>query len=161
MVEPILRVRNLVKHFPGSQPGETIHAVNDVSFDLLPGETVGLVGESGSGKSTIGRCVLRLYRPTDGSIQFGERDITTISERQMRPLRKDIQIVFQDPYSALNPRMKVGNLIGELVKLHSDLGAAERRETVAALAARVHLNADLLTRTAAAGVYCPGARHQS
>jgi oligopeptide/dipeptide ABC transporter ATP-binding protein len=146
MAEPILKVRNLVKHFPGSQPGETIHAVNGVSFDLQPGETVGLVGESGSGKSTIGRCVLRLYRPTAGTIQFGDRDITTISEREMRPLRKEIQIVFQDPYSALNPRMKVGNLIGELVKLHTDLNTADRRDAVAALAARVHLNADLLTR---------------
>jgi len=146
MVEPILRVHDLVKHFPGSQPGETIHAVNGVSFDLKPGETVGLVGESGSGKSTIGRCVLRLYKPTAGRIEFGGRDITTIKERQMRPLRKEIQIVFQDPYSALNPRMKVGNLIGELVKLHTDLDAAARRETVTALAARVHLNADLLTR---------------
>jgi oligopeptide/dipeptide ABC transporter ATP-binding protein len=146
MAEPILKVRDLVKHFPGSSPGETIHAVNGVSFDLMPGETVGLVGESGSGKSTIGRCVVRLYRPTAGTIQFGDRDITTIKERQMRPLRKEIQIVFQDPYSALNPRMKVGNLIGELVKLHTDLDAPARRETVAALAARVHLNADLLTR---------------
>ncbi len=146
MVEPILQVRDLVKHFAGNRPGEIIHAVNKVSFDLNPGETLGLVGESGSGKSTIGRCVVRLYRPTAGSIRFGDRDISTISEGQMRPLRKEIQIVFQDPYSALNPRMKVGNLIGELVKLHSDLDAPARRERVTALAARVHLNADLLTR---------------
>jgi oligopeptide/dipeptide ABC transporter ATP-binding protein len=146
MADPILKVRDLVKHFPGSQSGETIHAVNGVSFDLMPGETVGLVGESGSGKSTIGRCVLRLYKPTAGRIEFGGRDITTINEREMRPLRKEIQIVFQDPYSALNPRMKVGNLIGELVKLHTDLDAPARRDTVAALAERVHLNADLLTR---------------
>jgi oligopeptide/dipeptide ABC transporter ATP-binding protein len=146
MVEPILKVRNLVKHFPGNRPGETIHAVNGVSFDLLPGQTVGLVGESGSGKSTIGRNVARLLRPTSGTIQFGARDISTISEREMRPLRKEIQIVFQDPYSALNPRMRVGNLIGEMVKLHSGLDTAARRAKVAALAARVHLNADLLTR---------------
>lgn len=146
MGEPILKVRDLVKHFSGGKPGEKIHAVNGVSFDLKPGETVGLVGESGSGKSTIGRCVLRLYKPTAGNIKFGNRDITVINERQMRPLRKEIQIVFQDPYSALNPRMKVGSLIGELVKLHSSLDATARRDTVAALAARVHLNADLLTR---------------
>ena len=146
MAEPILQVRNLVKHFPGNRPGETIHAVNGVSFDLIPGQTLGLVGESGSGKSTIGRCVVRLLRPTSGKIQFGAHDITTIGEGQMRPLRKEIQIVFQDPYSALNPRMRAGNLIGELVKLHSDLGPQARRERVAALAARVHLNADLLTR---------------
>ena len=81
MVEPILKVRNLVKHFPGNRPGETIHAVNGVSFDLLPGQTVGLVGDSGSGKSTIGRNVARLLRPTSGTIQFGARDISTISER--------------------------------------------------------------------------------
>ncbi len=146
MVKPILQVRDLEKHFPGSRPGETVHAVNGVSFDLRPGETVGLVGESGSGKSTIGRCVTRLHKPTGGTIRFGDRDITQIREREMRPLRQEIQIVFQDPYSALNPRMKVGNLIGELVKLHSDLEPAARRERVAALAARVHLNADLLTR---------------
>lgn len=146
MVEPILKVRNLVKHFPGNRPGEIIHAVNGVSFDLVPGQTVGLVGESGSGKSTIGRNVVRLLRPTSGTIHFGGRDISTINEREMRPLRKEIQIVFQDPYSALNPRMRVGNLIGEMVKLHSGLDAAARRAKVTALAARVHLNADLLTR---------------
>lgn len=147
MTKPILQVRDLVKHFPGTKPGETIHAVNGVSFDLMPGETVGLVGESGSGKSTIGRSVVRLNRPTSGKILFGDRDITAIKEREMRSLRKEIQIVFQDPYSALNPRMKVGNLIGELVKLHfPDLSVADRRDRVVALAARVHLNEDLLSR---------------
>ncbi len=147
MTKPVLEVRDLVKHFPGNNPGETIHAVNGVSFDLRPGETVGLVGESGSGKSTIGRSVVRLNRPTSGLVRFGDRDITNIGEREMRPLRKELQIVFQDPYSTLNPRMKVGNLIGELVKLHHrDLTPAQRREQVTALAARVHLNADLLTR---------------
>lgn len=144
MNDAILKVINLVKHFPGEN--ETIHAVNDVSFEILPGETIGLVGESGSGKSTIGRCIMRLQKPTSGSIIFDNKNLNQISAKKMRLLRKDIQIVFQDPYSALNPRLTVGSLIGELVKLHSNLGYKDRKRRVIELASRVHLSSELLTR---------------
>ena len=144
MNDPILKVTNLVKHFSGEK--ETIHAVNNVSFEILPGETLGLVGESGSGKSTIGRCIMKLQKPTSGEIIFNKENLNKVNAKKMRSLRKDIQIVFQDPYSALNPRMTVGSLIGELVKLHSDLNSLERKNKVIELASRVHLNSELLNR---------------
>ncbi len=146
MPEPVLQVENLVNHFSGSTSRETVHAVNGVSFSIASGETVGLVGESGSGKSTIGLSILRLITPTSGRIIFDGTDVTRLSQRAIRPLRNRIQIVFQDPYGTLNPRMRVGTLIGEMVKLHSDLGAKARRDRVAELAGRVHLSADLLRR---------------
>lgn len=144
--EPVLRIADLVKHFPGPKPEDTVHAVNGVSFSIVPGETLGLVGESGSGKSTIGRAILRLLTPTSGTIQFEERDVSRISLREFRPLRGEIQIVFQDPYSALNPRKRIGKLIDELLMLHTDLPKRERAGRVLEIAEKVHLNADLLTR---------------
>lgn len=146
MAEPVLQVENLVNHFPGSARGEIVHAVNGVSFSIASGETVGLVGESGSGKSTIGSSILRLITPTSGRIVFDGTDITRLSQRAIRPLRGRIQIVFQDPYGTLNPRMRVGTLIGEMLKLHTDLGTEARRNRVSELAGRVRLSADLLTR---------------
>ena len=144
MTQPILKVINLVKKFTGEK--ETIHAVNNVSFEIFPGETLGLVGESGSGKSTIGRCIMKLQNPTSGKIIFNNENLNQINSNKMRLLRKDIQIVFQDPYSALNPRMKVGNLIGELLKIHSNLNSNDRRDKVLELASKVHLNSELLNR---------------
>lgn len=117
--EPILRVRNLVKHFDvrGSHGvrsvKKTVQAVSDVSFDVSPGETLGLVGESGSGKTTVGRCVLRLIEPTAGSIEFQGHELVGLPPRQLRSLRRDMQIVFQDPYASLDPRMTVGASIAE------------------------------------------------
>lgn len=146
MAEPVLSVEKLVKHFPGQTRGETVHAVNDVTFSLFPGETLGLVGESGSGKTTIGRCAIRLLEPTGGTIRFRGRDITHLPESQCRPLRGKIQIIFQDPYRALNPRMRVGRLISEMLMLHTALDAKGRRERSLELAERVRLNADLLSR---------------
>jgi oligopeptide/dipeptide ABC transporter ATP-binding protein len=118
MRDPILRVSGLTKNFPVGQrmfggPKHHLRAVDDVMIDLAPGETLGIVGESGCGKTTLGRLVLRLLEPSAGSIEFEGRDITHLSEREMRPIRRHLQAVFQDPYSSLNPRMKVRDIIGE------------------------------------------------
>jgi peptide/nickel transport system ATP-binding protein/oligopeptide transport system ATP-binding protein len=123
-VEPILSVQSLVKHFPirsGSvfrRVSGDVHAVCDVSFDLYPGETLGLVGESGCGKSTTGRAILRLHEPTSGTVLFEGRDMVTLGKKELRGARRDIQIVFQDPYASLNPRMAVNDLVGEPLIIH-------------------------------------------
>ena len=120
--EPILQIDKLTKHFPikeglfNRQVG-AVQAVDGVSFDLYPGETLGLVGESGCGKSTTGRVILRLLEPTSGTIRFKGRDITGLSRREMRPVRDDLQIIFQDPYASLNPRMTVQEIVAEPLKI--------------------------------------------
>jgi peptide/nickel transport system ATP-binding protein/oligopeptide transport system ATP-binding protein len=121
--EPVVEVRNLVKHFP-VYAGEVIrrkvgevHAVCDVSFDLHPRTTLGLVGESGSGKSTTGRCLLRLYEPTAGSIRFRGQEVTELAAKDLRRLRRELQIVFQDPYASLDPRMTVAAIVGEPLRI--------------------------------------------
>jgi oligopeptide transport system ATP-binding protein len=116
-----LEVRDLVKHFHvGSRigSGAIVHAVDGVSFDLAPGEMLGLVGESGSGKSTVANCIVRLVEPTDGTIRIKGDGITHLSRRAMRPYRRDLHMVFQDPYSSLNPRMTTGQIVGEPLRLH-------------------------------------------
>lgn len=145
MTAPILSVSNLVKRFPASG-GRFVNAVNGIDLSIAPGETLGMVGESGSGKSTIGRAVLRLTEPTEGRITFDGQDITRISERRMRLLRRDMQMVFQDPWSALNPRMRIGDLIAEPMKLHLDLSKTERENKTVELARRVQLRPDFLRR---------------
>lgn len=140
----VLAVRDLEKCF--RQGAGAVHAVNGVSFDLSAGETVGLVGESGSGKSTIGRCVLRLITPSRGHVSFQGDDITGLPERRLRRLRSLMQIVFQDPWSALNPRMSARALIEEMLRLHTRLGRAERRRQAEALGQRVGLSARQLGR---------------
>ncbi|MEO7837413.1 MAG: oligopeptide/dipeptide ABC transporter ATP-binding protein [Acidimicrobiales bacterium] len=121
---PVLAVRDLVKHFPifaGAfvrRRVSDVHAVCGVSFDLFAGETLGLVGESGSGKSTIARCVVRLIEPTSGSVRFGEVDLLSQNRREMRRTRRELQIVFQDPYASLDPRMTVADIVGEPFKIH-------------------------------------------
>ncbi|MBF8190634.1 ABC transporter ATP-binding protein [Nonomuraea sp. K274] len=117
MTGPVLEVTNLVKHFPAGGRG-TVHAVNDVSFTIGQGEVLGLVGESGSGKSTVGRAIMRLVDPTAGSIKLLGTDITTLSRARMRPLRRQMHMVFQDPYSSLNPRIPIGEIVAEPLRQH-------------------------------------------
>ena len=123
MSEPLLEVRGLSKQFPlkggllGREAG-SVHAVNGVDFHIDRGETLGLVGESGCGKSTTGRCVLRLIEPTSGEIRFEGRDVGSMQAAELRVLRRDIQIIFQDPYASLNPRMTVGAIVGEALIIH-------------------------------------------
>src|SRR5215510_4184224 len=115
---PLLQVNNLKKYFPirgglFSREVARVHAVDDVSFSIQRVETVGLVGESGCGKSTTGRCILRLIEPAAGEVTFDGKDVTKFDKRPLRNLRRDMQIIFQDPYASLNPRMTVGSIIGE------------------------------------------------
>ena len=123
-VNILVRVEHLVKHFtvrsrgPRHQRHAVVHAVDDVSFDLARGETLGLVGESGSGKSTVARCVARLYDLTSGQVIFDGHDISTLSRRQLRPYRPRMQLVFQDPYGSFNPRRRIGATIAEPLVVH-------------------------------------------
>ena len=148
----LLRVKNLKKYFPirgglFSQEVARVHAVDDVSFDILRGETLGLVGESGCGKSTTGRCILRLIEPTAGEVWFEDKNVTTLDKRSLRHLRRDMQIIFQDPYASLNPRMTVGSIIGEALVIHKLAKTKrERDERVVHLLETVGLNADHLRR---------------
>ena len=148
----LLRVKNLKKYFPirgglFSREVARVHAVDDVSFDLVKGETLGLVGESGCGKSTTGRCILRLIEPTAGEVWFDDKNVTTLDKRSLRHLRRDMQIIFQDPYASLNPRMTVGSIIGEALVIHKlAKSKRERDERVVHLLETVGLNADHLRR---------------
>ena len=151
MSTPLLEVRNLTKHFPVRagvlmrQVG-IVHAVDGVSLRLERGETLGLVGESGCGKSTVGKTLLRLHEPTSGSIFFEGRDITSLGRTQMRALRREIQIVFQDPLESLNTRHSVGRTLEEPFAIHRLGTAAERRRWVAELLERVGLPAEAAQR---------------
>src|SRR5690242_4645652 len=121
--EPLLRVRELVKNFAVKdgilrRTVENVHAVDHVSFELGAGETLGLVGESGCGKSTTGRCILRLIEPTEGEVWFEGRNVIEFGRSELEALRRDMQIIFQDPYASLNPRMTVGQIIGEALIIH-------------------------------------------
>jgi oligopeptide/dipeptide ABC transporter ATP-binding protein len=167
VTDPLVRLKEVVKHFPTKVPwprGEkvpphvrawraltrmpaTVKAVTDVSLDIAAGETVGLVGESGCGKSTLGRTLLRLLEPTRGTIEFAGKDITGISQAELRPLRRKMQMIFQDPYASLNPRMSVGAALREPLEIHG-LGAtrADRDQRVRALLDRVGLRAEAANR---------------
>jgi len=140
----LLEVQGLVKHFPIKGSKLVVQAVNGVSFDISPGETLGLVGESGSGKTTVGRCILRLIEPTDGEVLFKGEAITHISQRVFRRLRPQMQMVFQDPYDSLDPHMPVGRIIEEPLTLWSDMNSAQRQDRVRELAAKVGLQKELL-----------------
>jgi oligopeptide transport system ATP-binding protein len=136
----LVRVRGLVKHFPVEGSLDVLRAVDGVSFEIFRGETLGLVGESGCGKSTAGRCLLRLIEPTKGEIAFDGRDVTTMGKRDLRELRREMQIIFQDPQASLNPRMKIGDIIAEPLVIHKIGTKPERRERVAELLRRVKLD---------------------
>jgi oligopeptide transport system ATP-binding protein len=150
--EPLVRVTNLKKYFPVhggllSREVGRVHAIDDVSFTVHRGETLGLVGESGCGKSTTGRCVLRLIEPTAGEVAFAGRDVLALGGSDLRALRRKMQLVFQDQFASLNPRMTVGAIIGEALTIHNLGGSAsEREDRVASLLVKVGLKGDQMRR---------------
>jgi oligopeptide transport system ATP-binding protein len=148
---PLLRVEHLTKHFPVTRGllGRTVgavRAVDDVSFTIDKGETLGLVGESGSGKTTAGRCVLRLIEPTSGSVVFDGTDMLAAAPAELRRLRRSMQVIFQDPYSSLNPRLRVIDLVGEALEVHGLTRGAETEKRVSDLLRRVGLSPSSLNR---------------
>jgi oligopeptide transport system ATP-binding protein len=150
--EALLTVRNLKKYFPIrkgvliDRTVDYVKAVDDVSFDVRPGETLGLVGESGSGKTTTGYCVLQLLKPTSGSVKFDGKELTTMSRRDLRAMRREIQIVFQDPYASLNPRMTVGDIVSEALNVHNVGNRRSRRRSAEQLLEVVGFNPDFINR---------------
>ncbi|MEO6212502.1 MAG: ATP-binding cassette domain-containing protein [Vicinamibacterales bacterium] len=150
MTTPLLEVRHLSKEFTRKQglfgTAAPVRAVNDVTFHVNEGETFGLVGESGSGKTTTGRCILRLIEPTSGEVRFRDEDVLAFSKSRMRLARREMQIVFQDPYSSLNPRMRVGDIVEEPLVIHRTGTRAERRARVSELMELVGLDASHLSR---------------
>ncbi|MEP6563542.1 MAG: ATP-binding cassette domain-containing protein, partial [Mesorhizobium sp.] len=148
---PLLRAGDLSKHyhvgrsiFPAQR--RTVQAVDTVSLDIWPGETLGIVGESGCGKSTLGRCLVRLTDITAGSLEFEGRDISDASQRQLRPLRRQMQMVFQDPSASLNPRRRVGDLLADPFRIHERFSASEMVDRVAELLRRVDLSPEHASR---------------
>lgn len=150
--EPLLVVRNLKKWFPVKKgilvdrTVDHVKAVDDVSFEIYPGETLGLVGESGSGKTTVGYCLLQLLKPTAGSVTFGGRELTTMRREELRTVRRELQIVFQDPYASLNPRMTVGDIVAEPLVVHGIGTRRSRRKTTEQLLEVVGFNRDFINR---------------
>jgi oligopeptide/dipeptide ABC transporter ATP-binding protein len=148
---PLIELRHVKKYFPIrrgvlSREVARVHAVDDVSIAVREGETLGLVGESGCGKSTLGRTIVRLLEPTDGQILFRGRQIEDLGPRQLRPLRREMQMVFQDPYASLNPRKRVGSIIGDPLKIHSIGDKRERKATVEGLLETVGLSPEHYNR---------------
>ena len=150
--EPLLVVKNLKKYFPVKsgllidRTVDYVKAVDDVSFEVRAGETLGLVGESGSGKTTTGFCVLQLVKPTEGSVRFAGRELTTMSKRDLREVRRDVQIVFQDPYASLNPRMTVGDIVAESLVVHRIGNRKSRRRNAERLLEVVGFNPEFINR---------------
>ena len=143
--EPLVKADDLCKFFHLSRKA-TLKAVNHVNFEIRKGETVGMVGESGCGKSTTGRCLVNLYTPTEGHVYYKGKDIQTYTKNEMMKFRSEVQMIFQNPYASLNPRMTVGEIVTEGMKLHSKMSDAECREKAEALLARVGLNKEHMSR---------------
>ena len=149
--DTLLRVQNLKKYFPVSRQlfrsqRRYVIAVDDVSFDVLKGETLGLVGETGCGKTTVARTILQLYRPTSGKVLFDGVDLASLQENDLRKMRSRMQMIFQDPYASLNPRMTVGAIISAPLDVHTALTQKEKRERVQELLKLVGLNPDFVNR---------------
>jgi len=167
--QPLLKINGLNTWFPAgsgffSRSKEVVKAVNHVSFDVYPGETLGLVGESGCGKTTLGRSILRLIEPTSGSINFENTDLRALKKNDLREIRRDIQIIFQDPYSSLNPRLTVGDSLMEPLQVHQFYtNNTKRKKRVLELLERVNLLPEHFNRyphefsgrSEAANCYCP------
>lgn len=151
---PLLSVQHLCKEFPVESgvfgkrfSKRAVHAVNDVSFDIYAGETFGLVGESGCGKSTTGRCIMRLTRPTSGTVLFEGKDVSKMSKKELKEMRRNMQFIFQDPYASLNPRMTIGEIVSEPLIIHNVMpDAKEREEYVRGLLDVVGLNPEHINR---------------
>lgn len=149
--KPLLQVNNLKQHFPikGGIFGRTVNhvkAVDDISFTIYEGETLSIVGESGCGKSTTGRAILRLDEPTSGSVFFEGKDLLAMSKSQMRDMRKDLQVIFQDPFASLNPRQSVSQILGEALAIQNIVPAGKRRERIIELLSYVGLRPDQIDR---------------
>jgi peptide/nickel transport system ATP-binding protein len=149
--EPLLRITDLEKHFPVrlgayGERKATIKAVDGLNFDIHQGETLALVGESGCGKSTVGFTLLQLFHPTGGSVIYQSQDLTKLSEKHLRPVRQKLQIIFQDPYSTLNPRMPIGVALSEPLQVHNLLAPGKVKERVVALLESVGMSADCMGR---------------
>ena len=136
----LVDVRKLVKHFPVDNSDDVVQAVDDVTFDIIAGETLGLVGESGCGKSTVGRCLLRLHEPTSGEVLFEGKNIIGLPNTEMQTLRREMQIIFQDPYASLNPRLSIRSIISEPLKIHRIGSRTEQDDRVADLLKKVGLD---------------------
>ncbi len=146
MSRNLIEIRNLKKYFNIGK-GQSLKAVNDISLDIKQGETLGVVGESGCGKSTAGRTILRLYEPTEGSVNFNGTNIYSLSGSKMKALRREMQMIFQDPYASLNPRMTISDIIGEALDVHKLVHSkAERKRRIEDLLDLVGLNPDHVTR---------------
>ena len=146
MSEVLLEARDLVKHFPVRRSRDVVHAVDGVSLDVRRGETLGIVGESGCGKSTLGRLLVRLQEPTSGTVRFRGDDITKLSRRGLRPFRREMQMIFQDPYASLNPRKRVGQIVADPLQIHRIGTAEETRLRVQELLKVVGLSPDHVNR---------------
>ncbi|MBN1178940.1 MAG: ABC transporter ATP-binding protein, partial [Anaerolineae bacterium] len=149
--QKLLEVRNLVKYFPVrggalQRVQGWVKAVDDVNFSIRPGETLGLVGESGCGKTTIGRSILRLIEPTAGEVIFEGRDVVALSPRELKDMRREMQIIFQDPYSSLDPRAQIGTTIGEGLAIHGVKNREERESLVLEMLKTVGLSEDHIRR---------------
>jgi len=150
-IQPLLKVSHLKKYFPLkagilSRTVGHVHAVDDVSFELFTGETLGLVGESGCGKSTVARVLLRLIEPTSGEVSFNDKEVFQLDRKELQHLRREMQIIFQDPYSSLNPRMTVETIVGEALSYHGIAKGKEREHRVERLLARVGLRPEQMKR---------------
>ena len=142
----LIEVRNLVKHFPIENSDDVVKAVDVVSFDIFSGETLGLVGESGCGKSTVGKCLLRLYEPSSGEVLFEGKNLVGLPNKEMQLLRREMQIIFQDPYASLNPRLSILSIVSEPLKIHGIGSKSEQRERTADLLKKVGLDPNYMHR---------------